>query len=262
MKFIRIFFLIVFPICFISCGTQQRLPNYIENATDSTINKEVKVPELKIQKNDLLSIQVYSESTVPEKSDILYNLPNLGNSSGAQSSSATSGFLVDGDGNIEYPRLGILHAEGLTKQQLADLIKQKINAKDTVLINPSVIIRLLNYKVTILGQVGKEGTITVPGEKINILEAVGLAGGVTDYGKKNSIKIVREVNGQREIGIVDLSSKDLFDSPYYNLVQNDIVIVEPTNQKARIADQTIVTQRISFALSVITAAAFIYNIFK
>jgi polysaccharide export outer membrane protein len=120
----------------------------------------------------------------------------------------------------------------------------------------------MNYKITVLGQVGHEGIINVPGEKITILEAVGLAGGITDYGKKNTVKIIRETDGKREIGIIDLSSKNLFDSPYYCLVQNDILIVDPTSQKAKQADQSIVAQRVSFALSVITAAAFLYNVFK
>lgn len=259
MKLFRFLFIISLPFYFVSCGTQHKLPNYLENTTDtSVINKEVKTPELKIQKYDMLSIQVYSKSTQPEKSDVLYNLPEKANGSGQ----STTGFLVDANGNIEYPRIGVLHVEGLTKQQIADLVKTRINATDTVLVDPSVIIRLTNYKVTVLGQVNREGPIPVPGEKITVLEAVGLAGGINDYGKKNTVKILRETDGKREIGIIDLSSKKLFDSPYYNLVQNDILIVEPTNQKIKQADQTLVAQRVSFALSVITAAAFIYNVFK
>ena len=262
MKLFRFLILISLPFYFISCATQHKLPNYLENATDtSVINKEVKYPDLKIQKDDLLSIQVYSKSTQPEKSDVLYNLPSSGSGASGQTTN-NGGFLVDKNGNIEYPRIGVLHVEGLNKQQIADLIKNKINATDTQLIEPSVIIRLMNYKVTVLGQVGHEGPIPVTGEKINILEAVGLAGGITDYGKKNTVKIIREVDGKREIGIIDLSSKNLFDSPYYSLVQNDILIVEPTSQKAKQTDQSLVAQRVSFALSVITAAAFIYNVFK
>ena len=76
------------------------------------------------------------------------------------------------------------------------------------------------------------------------------------------VKVVREIDGKREIGTIDLSSKDLFDSPFYNLEQNDYVIVYPTERKAKMVDQSIVAQRISLALSVITAAAFLYNIFK
>ncbi|HYM93997.1 MAG TPA: polysaccharide biosynthesis/export family protein [Chitinophagaceae bacterium] len=260
MKLFRILLLFGFSIYLISCSTQQKLPNYLENATDSTSLGTVTIPELRIQKNDLLYIQVYSSSTKREISDAPYNLPVAGGANGQ--SGANIGFLVDINGNIEYPQLGTIHAEGLTKLQLEDVIKQKINAKDSVLTNPSVIIRFLNYKVTVLGQVGHEGVVNVQDERLTILEAIGLAGGINDYGKKNNVKVVREIDGKREVGVVDLSSRDLFESPYYNLMQNDYVIVYPTTQKAKIVDQSIVAQRISLALSVITAAAFIYNIFK
>ncbi|HWC55137.1 MAG TPA: polysaccharide biosynthesis/export family protein [Chitinophagaceae bacterium] len=272
MKFIRLSVLFALPVLLLaSCATQQKTPYYLENAADTTSIVNTPFPELHIQKNDLLSIQVYSASTQPQVSDAYYNLPSTSNvnvsGSGAQSSGTpvsgnNSGFLVDVNGNIEYPRIGTLHVEGLTKIQLADLIKSRINEKDTVLINPSVIIRFLNYKVIVLGQVGHEGEVNVSGERLTILEAIGLAGGITDYGKKTDVKVVREIDGKREIGTIDLSSKDLFNSPYYNLMQNDYVIVYPTKQKTRMVDQSLVAQRISLALSIITATAFIYNVFK
>jgi len=254
MKILRIALLLSFSLYLFSCGTQRRIPNYVENLTDTTGRGNIQVPELRIQKYDLLSIQVFSASTLPEKSDAAYNFPT-------QTAGAT-GIMVDANGNIEYPQVGTVHAEGLTKLELADLIKKKINEKVTVLTNPSVIVRFLNFRVTILGPVNHEGPITVPTERLNILEAIGLAGGISDYGKKNSVKVIRDSSGTRQVGIIDLSSKDLFESPYYNLVQNDVIIVEPTKQKQRMAEQNIVAQRVSFALSVITAAAFIYNIFK
>lgn len=252
MKFLRFLFLLILPLYLISCGTQKKIPPYyLETLTDTSGKQDVKIPELRIQKNDLLSIQVYSVSAKPEVSDAIYNLPGQ--------NTATGGFLVDVNGNIEYPQIGLMKAEGLTKLQLADEIKKKLSG---VLTTPSVIIRFLNFKITMLGPVLKEGVINIPGERITIFEAVGLAGGISDYGKKNNIKVVREIDGKRETGYVDLSSKDIFDSPYYNLMQNDVVIVEPTKQKARMVDQSIVTQRISLALSIITSAAFLYNIFK
>jgi len=254
MKFLRILLLLSLSIYFISCGTQKRMPYYLENVTDTTGKGDVKIPELKIQKGDLLSIQVYSASTIPG-ADALYNLP-------AGGTGANNGLLVDAYGNIEYPRLGTFQVEGLTKQELATQIKKRLTEPEVLLINPSVIIRFLNFKVTMLGQVAKEGVINIPGERVTILEAVGLAGGVTDYGKKTNVKIMREVDGKRETGYIDLSSKDIFESPYYNLVQNDVVIVEPTKQKAKQADQSIVLQRVTFALGIITSAAFIYNIFR
>jgi polysaccharide biosynthesis/export protein len=261
MKFTRILLLLVLPVYLISCGTQHKLPNYLENVADTSGKGEVKFPELLIQKNDLLSIQVYSLSTQPEKSDILYNLPSSSVASG-QGTTTTGGYLVDANGNIEIPRLGIFHAEGLNKQELAVQIKKKLTEPVELLKDPTVIIRFLNYKVTVIGQVGHEGVVNVPGERLTILEAIGLAGGITDYGKKERIKIIREINGKRETGIIDLSSKDLFESPYYNLMQNDVVIVEPTKQKAKQTEQAAVNQKITIALSLITTAALLYNIFK
>jgi polysaccharide biosynthesis/export protein len=143
---------------------------------------------------------------------------------------------------------------------LGDLIKQNINEKGE-LKDPAVIIRFSSFKVTVIGP-DASTVLTIPGENITVLQAIGMAGGINSYGKKESVKIIREQNGKREIGVIDLSSKDLFDSPYYNLVQNDVLIVEPTKRKAKMEDQSLVAQRISFALSLITAAAFIYNIFK
>jgi polysaccharide export outer membrane protein len=257
MRPIRLLLLIAFPFYMISCGTQKKAPFYLENVKDVIPKDGVKAPDLRIQKNDLLSIQVYSSSTKPELSDALYNLPCNG-AGGNQN----CGFLVDANGDIEYPRLGVIHAEGMTKQELAAEVKKRLTQPVELLKDPSVIIRFLNYKITVLGQVGREGEVKVLTERITILEAVGLAGGITDYGKKDAVKVLREINGKREVGYVDLSSDSLFVSPYYNLMQNDVVTVEPTKQKRKQVDQAIVAQRITFALSLITSAAFIYNIFK
>jgi len=113
-----------------------------------------------------------------------------------------------------------------------------------------------------MGEVGHEGPISVPVEKLTILEAMGMAGGITPYGKKETVRVIRENNGIREIGIINVASKDVFDSPYYNLTQNDIVIVDPTKQKAKQTESAITTGKITFALSIITTAAFLYNIFR
>ena len=261
MKFIRFVLFIVLSFYFISCGTQQRIPNYLQNVTDSTDKGEVLIPELHIQKNDLLSIQVYSASTKPEISDAIYNLPSL-QGEGSASGTTSGGFLVDVNGNIEYPRLGLLPVEGLTKLQLAEIIKRKINEKDSVLTNPSVIIRFQNLKINVLGEVVRQGPISVPGERVTILEAIGLAGGTTEFGLKNSIKVMREINGKREVGMVDISSDELFKSPYYNLMQNDVVVVDPSTKKIKKAEQDVVIRQVSFGLSLITAIALLYNIFR
>jgi polysaccharide export outer membrane protein len=255
MKILRYFLLLVFPLYLISCGGQQKIPRYLQYATDSTIKEEVIIQELRIQKNDLLSIQIYSESTDPA-TDAAYNLETADGSTGA-----SGGFLVNTKGEIEYPKLGTFHAEGLTKEELAAQIKKKLIEPKELLVNPVVVIRFLNLRVTVMGEVNSQGVINFPGEKVTILEAIGLAGGVTNFGIKNAVRVVREVDGKREMGLVDLSSEKLFESPYYNLQQNDVVFVDPIGRKAQQADQTFVMQRISFTLSILTALTLIYNIF-
>jgi len=236
-------------VIFISCGTQKKTPQYLEQFRDTTIKSTTRYPELKIQKNDLLSIFVYSDAIDKEKADALYNLSGT--------ASSTTGFLVDINGDIEYPAIGKIHAEGMTKIQLATYIKDKL-ANPELLKNPSVIIRWLNYKITLLGEVNREGLVNLPGEKVNILEAIGLAGGITQYGKKETVRVIREIDGNREIGTIDLTAKDVFASPYYYLVQNDIILVEPSKAKARPED-AITWQKITAVVGLVTSLVFIYD---
>lgn len=249
MRLPLLFLLIAATVLIVSCGTQKNL-NYLQTYTDSTGLDTVKVIEPAIQKNDLLSIIIYSSSTLPE-ADALYNLPEQG---------SNTGYLVDVNGNINIPRLGIIHVEGLTKLQLEDIIKQKVNESGE-LKDPNVIIRFLNYRITILGEIGSPGTYTIPTEKVSILEALGLAGDLTVFAKKDDILVIREKDGIREFGKIDLTSRELFKSPYFLLSQNDVLIVNAVKNKNRLNEQ-IVTQRIQLGLSIITSLALLYNFFR
>lgn len=260
MKFIRIFFLLALPVYLFSCRTQQKLPHYLEHVTDSAAKGDVKIPELRIQKNDQLSIQISSLSTVPDKSDVIYNQPQIGGSAGSQNL-ALMGYQVDLAGNIEHHRLGVIHAEGLTRQELAAEIKKRLTEPVELLKDPTVIIRFLNTRVIILGEVIRVGPVSIPGERLTILEAIGLAGGISDFGKKDNVRVLREIDGKRETGTIDLSDKKIFESPYFNLMQNDVVIVEPTKQKRNDAEQARIIQKISFAFTLVTVAATLANIF-
>jgi polysaccharide biosynthesis/export protein len=255
MKLFSILLFTFFSLVFFSCRTQKKAIenyNYLQAVGDSNISKQLNIIEPIIQKNDLLSIRVYSASTKPDVSDALYNLPNT-------TDPATNGFLVDAEGNIEYPRVGVIHAEGLTKQQLAAIIKTKLTGP---LQDPSVIIRFLNYRVTVMGEVGSGGVFNIPNESVTILEAIGLAGGITLDGKKTTVKVVREANGKRETGIVNLTEKNIFESPYYNLQQNDVVLVETSVRRIKQTDQQNTIQKVGFIFGLITGVALIYNSFK
>jgi polysaccharide biosynthesis/export protein len=251
----KILFLLIFSIfaviSFSSCRSQRPL-GYVEDFTDTSGKVQVKYPEPLIKKDDVLSIIVYSDATDGGVTDAMYNLANTGTGS-----AATQGFLVDIDGNIQYPRIGKIKAEGLTKAQLSEEIRKKITG---TLSNPSVLVRLLNFKVTMLGEVSRPGPITIPTEKITILEAIGLAGDINIYGKREDVVILRPTDSTIEHGTIDLSSKNLFNSPYYFLRQNDVVLVNPNKNKARLSDQ-VFNQRLGIAFSMINMIALLYNIF-
>ncbi len=236
------------------------MPTYLQYVNDSTGKGEVKIPDLIIQNGDRLSIQIMSLSTQPDKSDILYNQPGA---TGTTGEGAGSGYLVDNNGDIIHHRLGVIHAGGLTKPQLAAEIKKRLTIPVILLNDPTVVVHITNFSITMLGQVGQQGPIKIPGEKITVLEAVGLAGGVSELGKLTNIKILREQNGKRETGKIDLSSKDIFESPYYYLLQNDVLIVEldESNRKYKEAEQARTIQKISFAFTLVTVAATMANIF-
>jgi polysaccharide export outer membrane protein len=239
-----------------SCSTQkQTVRNYLEKNNDTTGINLLNLPEPVIQKNDLVSIKVYSLTADP-RIDAMYNLPEQTTAGGG---TTTPGFLVGDDGNIEYPRLGTIHAEGLKKAELGQLIKGRL---DSVLRSPTVIVRFLNYRITVLGEVRTPGTFNVPTERVTILEALGLAGDITYYGNKTRVKVMREVKGQAAVQTVDLTAQDIFSSPYYRLQQNDVVFVEQNRRKLQQEEQQNVVQRIGIATSIITAVALILNFIR
>jgi polysaccharide export outer membrane protein len=257
----RIFFsgCIILLFAAASCRTQKQVVNnYIQDAHDTTIKDSILFKQPVIQKGDLLAIRVYSIAMgVDPRVDAGYNLPDQ--SVGADGTMNTSGILVDEDGNIEYPQIGVIHAEGLTREQLAATIKKKLEGQ---LNQPSVIVRFLNYRITVLGEVGRPGTFNAPTERINVFEAIGMAGDITEYGIKRTVKIYREVNGERQIGTLDLTSKEVFNSPFYRLQQNDIVMVEQSSKKVKQRERQDLAQQIGIASSIITAIALILNLIK
>jgi polysaccharide export outer membrane protein len=255
MKILFRFFLplIILAPSLYSCKTQP-VHGYLDDFSDTSGKVDVKYPEPLIQKNDLLSILVYSEALDGGITDALYNQPT-GTVANSQSQ---QGFLVDNEGYLQYPRIGKLKAVGLTKNQVGEEIKKQLSG---VLKNPSVVVRMLNFKVTLLGEVARPGAITIPSEKLTILEAIGLAGDVTIYGKKDDIVVLRETDGAVEHGKVDLSSKKIFESPYYFLQQNDVVLINPNKNKARLSDQ-VFNQRLSIAFSIVNTIALLYNVFR
>jgi polysaccharide biosynthesis/export protein len=207
---------------------------YFDNIQDAEIITKVDDLEPIIQKNDILSITVNSLN--PEASQI-FNLPN---NSEAEVVSTTgrpiqiTGYLVDQDGTIDFPVLGRIHAEGLKKSELKELILKSI-IDQKLLMGPIVNVRYLNFRIIVIGEVSRPTVVIVPSEKITLLEALGFAGDLTVFAKRENVMIIREEeNGgenKRIIKRLNLNSQELFTSPYYYLKSNDIVYVEPNNAK-------------------------------
>jgi polysaccharide biosynthesis/export protein len=246
---------VIFCLAFASCTPQKAIYNYLEDMKDTTVGKEFYIAEPVIQKNDQLSIQVYSASLDPQV-DQLYNMNVIQGGVGQQGG---YGYLVNQRGNLELPRIGLVHAEGLTKSQLADTIKAKLAGQ---LNDPSVVIRFTNFRIIVIGEVGSPGVKTIPVENLTILEALAMAGDIRESGKKKEVKILRENNGKRKLGIVDVTNSKMFESPYYQLQQNDVVMVEKTRFSVQRAEQGRIQAQLGFALSIITAAALLFNIFS
>ena len=208
-----------------SCTDSKKVA-YFNGIQDTTLKSAMSAAEPIIQKNDLLSIIVTSLN--PEAS-ALFNTPNEGRAAGENT--ITSGYLVNQDGNIQYPVLGSIHVGGLTKRQLTTFFIQQLVDKK-LLIDPIVTIRFLNFRVTVLGEVARPGLITVPNEKVTILEALGLAGDLTIYAKRDNLLLIREQeNGEKLIKRIDLSSSDILNSSFYYLKSNDVIYVEPNANK-------------------------------
>lgn len=251
----RYFALIVLSFCCISC-VNTRKAIYFANQQDATLPSTITIPETVIQSNDLLSITV---SSLNADASAVFNAPNTASIttpsySGGNITSA--GYLVNAEGNIQFPILGTIQAAGLTETQLRNqLVKSLLDKK--LLVDPIVSVRHLNFKVTVLGEVARPMVINVPSEKITLLEALGLSGDITIYGKRDNVMVIREEKGQKVIKRLNLNSTDLFNSPYYYLMSNDIVYVEPN--KARVAGSGRGAQLLPIILSGLSFVAIIVD---
>lgn len=189
--------------------------------------------EAVIHKNDRLDITVSSKS--PELA-IPFNTNGgafqVGSNGVVSETSATpkKGYRVDVNGDITFPILGRLHVEGLKVSEVTEMIRKRI-IDGKYIKDPLVSLEFLNFKYSVLGAVGGNGTFTVDGDRITLLEAIAKAGDVSANGRVDRVAVIREQDGERIMFLHDLRSKDLFESPCFYLQQNDIVYVEPKYRK-------------------------------
>lgn len=241
---------------FVSSCTDVRKSIYFNNEGDTTITSKYSAPLTYIQANDLLSIAV---SSLNPEATAIFNTPN---NSYVTSSAATGlslqspGYLVNTDGEIQFPVLGNIKVAGLTTMQLKDQITKRLVDRK-LLVDPVVVIRQLNFKVSVLGEVGHPTVINVPSEKISLLEALGLAGDITIYGRKDNVMVIREEAGKKMIKTLNLNTDQIFNSPYYYLKSNDIVIVQAN--KARVSGATRTVVILPILLSALSFVAIIFS---
>ena len=171
-------------------------------------------------------------------------------------------YLVDNEGKINFPVLGELHVGGLTKKATEQMIVEKL--KPYIKEIPIVTVRMVNYKISVIGEVARPGTFTISNEKVNLLEALAMAGDMTVYGIRDKVKLIREDNqGKREIITLNLNDSDIINSPYYYLQQNDILYVTPNktvSKNSGISNST--TIWISVVGTLVSLASLITTIIK
>lgn len=221
-----------------SCVTHGELLNFSQGEPFPNTPVDISdLPELKIQPDDQLSIRVYAEeatAAIPYNIDpINSNTNNLGNST----SRPLLGYLVDKEGYIDFPVLGRLKVGGKTTGEVREMligILQPAHLDD-----PVVTVRFLNFRITILGEVQSPGNYTIATERFTVLDAIGMAGDLEPYADRTNIMIAREQNGERTYGTLNLQDRDIFQSPFFYLRQNDFIYVQPLKERtAALRDQS------------------------
>lgn len=221
----------LFVLLIFSCKPKKDVV-YYQNIDGLSSAEQSNSYEIKIQPDDLLTIIVSADdpetaipfnlSTISVPSATITNLMSLRGQESMQS------YLVDASGSIDFPVLGKLKVGGLSRSELMHLLETKI-AK--YIKNPIINIRLMNFKVSVQGEVTLPGTYPVNSDRITLIEAISRAGDLTIYGKRNNVLIIRELNGVKSYNRVDITKADFINSPFYYLAQNDVVYVEPNKTR-------------------------------
>ena len=240
--FLRIFFYsLIFLALFLGSCTANREVVYFEDAQDfETLVKDNQF-ETKFKTDDIVSIFI---STLNTEASAPFNLFRGAEEGGIRAEQVN--YLVDKNGEIDFPVIGKVKIAGLTTGEAQVLLREKL--KD-YLIDPIINIRIRNFTVTVLGAVARPGTFPVNGEQITIMEALGLAGDITIKGRRDNVMVLRDFDGSKVYKRINLNSKDALNSPVYYLTQNDVVYVEP-NRSGK--TESALDQRASIAVSIIS----------
>ena len=222
---------VVFAIA--SCGTAKDIA-YFQNKMVDQPEEIDKHAGIVIQPKDMLSIVVSSRN--PELV-AMFNLPVVSYQAGSEVVSGGSqqrlmGYVVDNEGNIDFPILGPIEVKGLTRWELSELIKGRL-LDGGLLTDAVVTVEFMNFKVSVIGEVNNPGTFNIEGDKVTVLQAISLARDLTIFGERENVTVIRERDGQRTMYEINLCDVSMFNSPAYYLQQNDVVYVQPSEIKAR-----------------------------
>lgn len=228
-KIYNVALVVILSALMVSCASIKNIP-YFQNVDTADLSQSRHLYDVRIMPKDKLTI--YVNTTDPEASkhfNLYANNYNAGGSTGQ-----TLPYLVDNEGYINFPVLGRLHVQGLTRNECQDMIAAKLKNYLAESENPIVTINFSSFHVTMLGEVGNVGVISIPNERVNILEALAMAGDITIYGKRDNVLLIREdEHGEKQAHRLNISQAEVMNSPYFYLQQNDIVYVEPMPVKAR-----------------------------
>ena len=218
-----------------SCkSTTYKKINYLQDISSDTTMTMNQTMGIVIQPKDQLSIVVSSRTPVLAAE---FNLPVASYQAGTEffmeggGQQRLLGYVVDNDGNINFPVLGTIAAGGKTRWELQNFIRDEIVAGGYIK-DPIVTVEFLNFKISVLGEVNSPGTFTIAGDKITIFGALALARDLTIFGRRDRIQVIRENGDERNIYMIDLRDSDIFQSPAYYLQQNDLIYVEPNGVRA------------------------------
>lgn len=227
-QFLKFAFVVTTFIIFCSsCVSRQEIV-YFQNEL-SNVNYDLD-KNVKIRPNDQLTIRV---STPEPEASLPFNLTtSVGAEAGTGGNTELETYMVSENGTIEFPVLGTVEVEGLNTFELSKKIKDAISiyVKDAI-----VNVRVLNFKISVLGEVKNPGTFIIQDDYISLTQALGLAGDLTIFGKRDNVMVIREIEGKTTKVYLDLTDFETVSSPYFNLIQNDIVYVEPIGTKRQSA---------------------------
>ncbi len=205
-----------------------------DEASKKTVNTYTYVDyEPRIKNSDVLLITVTSP-TLNQEEVAQFNLPTTSylapGENVAMQSTTLQTYIVDKNGYVNYPVVGKVKVGGFTLSDAIDSVTVRVAE---YIKDPIINMNILSFKVSVLGEVRNPGPVMVTNSRISILDAIGAAGDLTIFGNRKNVRLIRDNNGQREEAYLDLTSKDVFSSPYFYLQQNDIIVVDPNNTRKR-----------------------------